>query len=593
MAESLTSLLRYRVVNRITGTELTSDLPHLHRSTWDIPGMQPGNPASSAVGTFTIPLHPPSSEAFAAAKPIYDQLFRYLRVEAYISPDGVSPGRLYQAGPITGIRKKWNTYELTGLTDLAWALYSRPFPGELLSNDVTSAMLKSYLGTNELGWTDNFSPYTAGNYNSTTWGGGASGSWSGTTDDGFNVVSCASGSGAALVAASGAVAPNDRWRTRIVEISGRLKPSASATNAGTVGVGMSIANNATSTSVEGHITAKLLNGRYVLDCALDVFAAGVPSSQVKFNELTDVDDPDGYIRFTITLLVTRGGNAGATATASLTVNGKIVAGQFPAGFDLTVTTYPFVAFGAPSSGTATCYVSNLVQMNRFVADGASSAAAFGLGSISASTHSLGYLRDVGPSFLDAWSRFATREGWYWRYTPQPFVAGTRTLGLVDFAADPGTDRGTDKRVVFSKADGSLIDLEFTDNADPLSSDTAVVGQSTPDGGGLAFFRDIASMTKYGVVQDEVLAFVHPDFNSLSRAAFQINANKIAVDQAGAVIATVRRDPRTADVSRELDKAMFDWPEMGVNQLVARIVRYQFTEGEESQILTLNQFSSEE
>ena len=54
-------------------------------------------------------------------------------------------------------------------------------------------------------------------------------------------------------------------------------------------------------------------------------------------------------------------------------------------------------------------------------------------------------------------------------------------------------------------------------------------------------------------QKEYLSFTHPDFNSLRRAAFQINANKIALDTLGAKTAVVMRDPQYADTYRELDK----------------------------------------
>jgi len=119
------------------------------------------------------------------------------------------------------------------------------------------------------------------------------------------------------------------------------------------------------------------------------------------------------------------------------------------------TRYPFLTFGTPASGTATCYLTNFIQMTRFTADGPSTAAAFANGTITSSTNSLGHGVDPGATFLDVWSSAATRENFYWRYTPTPYVIGTRTLGTVDFAADPGTDYGTTKVVAFTRPVGAL------------------------------------------------------------------------------------------------------------------------------------------
>ena len=198
---------------------------------------QPGNPGSSALGAFTVKLFPPGSEQYAAAKATYDQLDYFQRIECYVG------GKLYYAGIVTGIRKTYgasSSFELTGHSDIVLANLSAPFPGELLSNDVTSAILKSYMGTNELGWSDTFNPFTAGNYNSSNLPGLTAGTWTGTTDDGFNVASCSTGTGAALISKTGAV-QNDRWHQQFVEVTGRLSPSADASNAGKFGVGLSTA----------------------------------------------------------------------------------------------------------------------------------------------------------------------------------------------------------------------------------------------------------------------------------------------------------------------------------------------------------------
>jgi hypothetical protein len=307
--------------------------------------------------------------------------------------------------------------------------------------------------------------------------------------------------------------------------------------------------------------------------------------------LSNVDDPDGFIPITIGLLWSMGGNSGNTSQLTLFVNGKVLIGQYGANVDPgTGTQYPFVKFSVPSSGTANVYLMNLVQMTRFTTDGPSTAAVFGNGTITTSTRSMQFGVDPGPNFLDAWTKLATRTGWYWRYTPQAYVVGTRTLGTVDFAADPGTDRSNS--VIFRRRLGNLLSLRLTANADAFTSGTAAIGQATIDGGGIGFWRDIATMTKYGVLDDQSIAFSSADFPSLRRHAYSITNNKILTGTAAAKTAVVLRDAETVDQWRELDKVLIDDPDLGIYNLSARIIGYTFTEGDVKQTLYLDQFSDQ-
>src|SRR6185312_590950 len=186
---------------------ITDDLPHLHAITYEVRAMQPGNPGSSAIGSFTIPLFPPGSEQYAAARAIYDRLDYFQRVEFYASHDGASLGNLVFARIITGIRRGTGqapVLELTGISDVGLLNLSRPLPGEILrlsygtglSTTASYRQARNYLGTNELGVADNFSPYTSANYTSTNAPSLAAGTWSSTTDDGLSVVTCSTGTGA-------------------------------------------------------------------------------------------------------------------------------------------------------------------------------------------------------------------------------------------------------------------------------------------------------------------------------------------------------------------------------------------------------------
>ena len=589
-----TNLWEYKI--RLVATysagnkEICADLPHLHQSHIETLAFQPGNPGSSALGSSTIQLYPPGTEGYAAAKAYYDQIVRFQRVEWYIG------GKLIQAGIITGIRKSYgqnSIYELTVQPDYVLANLSRPFPGELLPNRVTSSTLKAYLGTNELGASDNFNPFTSSNYTSTNSPGNASGTWSGTTDDGLTVVSCSTGNGATLISKTGA-ASGDLAHSQFVEVTGRLNPSSDATNAGKVGVLLSKSSANANDSIYGFVQAKNVSGRYTLDAWIEIFVGGSNTLGASVPAvLSNVDEPSGYIPLTISLYVGNGGNSTNVNQASLVVNGKIVI-QLPTGTDLgTGTVYPGLNYATPASGSATVYLTNLVQMTRFTTDGASTAATFGNGSITTTTNSLPYGTDPGPSFLEVWSRLATREGFYLRYTPQAYVVGTRTLGTIDFAADPGTDRSTS--VIYRRdggGPGTLIDLEFNDNADPLAVDTAISGQSTPDGGGIAYWRDISSLKSYGVIQDEALSFTHSDFTTQRQASRQIIDGKINVDAAGAKSAIVSRDPQVADVARELDQVTIHDPELNVNYLKARIIGRTLDENQPTETLLLDRFSAD-
>ena len=606
--EPVISLLRIRVVATFNSgnKEITNNLPHLHQTHIDVVAMQPGNPGSTALGSWSCQLHPPGSEGYAAAKATYDQIDYGQRLEFYISHDGQSLGKLYYAGIITGIRKGLGqnpVFELTGVSDLFWLNYSRPWPGESFQLSYGTGLTvtadyrqaHNYFSTNELGAADNFNPFTAGNYNSTNLPSLTSGTWTSTTDDGLNVVTCSTGSGAILISKTGAQAACQTNRV-FVEATMRLLPSADATNAGGCGVGLTLNNaNGTDSNV-GWVRAKknASTGHWDLDCIVNAYVAGVLTQTVASSALTSTEDPDGYITVSIGLLWPSGAAAGNNQGVSLTVNGKAI---FWAGGTIangrgdpgTSTTYPFVMFATPATGTANAYITNLTQQVRYSDDLNSGTAIFKPGTIGTPAHSLPLYTQVDPTFLEVITRVANRESWYWRYTPQTYVVGTRTIGTIDLTSDPGTDRGTNKSVVFSRLDGSLIDLQLSANADQFVSGTTSSGPPGNDSGGIAYWRDVSTMSKYGVIDDQILAVTVPNHAEMRRMALSVSSNRINLGPSGSKTATILRDPKTADVWRELDKVMIHDPELGINYLVARVMGYTFDEGQGTQTLTLDQF----
>ena len=601
MPEPVISYLRWRVIKTFNAgnAEVTNDLPTLHRAHIEVVAFQPGNPGSSALGSFTIPLHPPGSEGYAAAKVIYDQLDYFQRVEGYISHDGASLGKLYYAGIITGIRKGYGSnsrFELTGNSDILLANLSRPFPAEIIystyggvGSPTDLRIIRNYLGGNEVGASDAFGSSTAGRYTSGNYPGLTSGTWTLTTDDGLAVVTDSTGTGATLISNSGALAGNLR-HNQMAEVMGRLQPSTDATNAGKFGIGISKSNaNSTQDFVIAYLVAKYVsaNANWNLDLITTTYAAGVfGSASTVTNAFTGVGDLEGFIPISISYLASSG-------IADVVVNGKNVTATLAAETDFgTSAAYPFLFFGTPATGSAAGFFTNLIQMVRYADDQNPGTALFKQGTTATASHSLPFQSDPGPTFLELWSRVATREGWYWRYTPTPYVVGTRTIGSVDFTTDPGTDRGANQSVVFSRPLGNLVGLELSGNADSLAVGTMASSQPSSDGGGLAYWRDVGTITKYGAFEDQALAVTSPNFLEQRRASLNITANKVALNSSGAKTAVVLRDPQTADVWRELDKVMIHDPEIGINYLVARVIGYTFDEGQPTQTLMLDQHGAD-
>lgn len=597
MARGIPGYLRLRVVTTgPNGKEICNDLPHLHQVTWQERAYQPGNPGNSMLGAFTIPLHPPYTKGYKAAKFFYDQLDYYQRIEAYIgyNPRAIGLGKLKFAGIVDDISgPSWGPdglmYELSGQSDLLLANLSRPFPGEFLSNDVTSAMLKSYLGTNELGWADTFNPFTAGNYTSTSIPAHSSAAWSAATDDNSAVVTASTGSGAELLSKIGA-SSSDRWFTQFAEVTGRLNPSSDTANAGEFGVGLSSSPANMNDSVVAYAVAVKSGSRYTITAQIINYVGGSGTvSQGTPTALVNVDDPQGKIPLTVGLLLTTSGNSNGTGTATLIINGKALPQLAVSGVSTRVK-YPSVHFGVGGSGSPQGFFDQLVQMTRFTQDGPSTKASFVPGNVPASPVSLAYGNDPGPSFLEAIARLATRNGSYLRYSPQPYQVGVRTLGTMDVSPSPGNDLTA--QVILSRRKGNLVGLARSANADYLASDTAVTGQSTLDGGGIGFVRDISTMLKYGVLQDEVLSFTHSDYNSLRRGGYSILQNKINVGAFGSKTATVMRTEDVAEKVAMLDRVKVNDPETNINNLSTLILGRDFTEGAPSEVLYLDQFSAE-
>ena len=579
-----------QILIRFPGAIITEELPHPHLIEFEKVAMQPHNPGSSTVGSFKIPLFPPGTKQFRDSKKIYDQLDRYLRVEFYLgySPNDIGQGKLVFAGFITEIAKKKTrsgaSYELKGCSDLVIANLSRPFPGDVLLSSyggvLTALSLiqaNTYLGNNEVGFSDDFNPYTSGNYVSGNVSGKTAGAWTSDSDDGLPVLKCSTGSGAALISKYGAGA-TDGEHNQYVEVSVRLKTTSTSTsNAGKFGIGLSTDSGAVSADALWiTVVAKYNGGQYDVDVSLST--TGSDPFFTLSNFLTSVVDQDGYITVSIAFLTN-------DLITQVTLNGKtgtLTGGTGP----LNINCYPFLFFGTPATGTATGYFANLIQLVRYAAD-AHDDATFVAGDHDTAIHSLKGGTSPGPTFLEIWTRAAIREGWYWKYTEQAFVEGIRTLGSVSFLTEPGNDLSN--TCVFSFEKGNLSELSLVANDDTFATGSAISASSGTDGGGIAYWKDIVALRKYGVLDDQTLFLTSPNFAEQRKAANQVVSNKVRVGAEGSKIARVLRDAETVDKWRELDIIQIDDDDMGMTQQNVRIIAFKFKEGEPDQEITLDQF----
>ena len=598
MAEAILGYDRIRIVNRVTGAEVVSNLAHLHQGSWVKRAMQQGSPGSVAIGDFTIKLHPPGSEGYAANSADYNKLLpgsgEGLRVEAFLGDGAIlatpSNGR---AGIITQVNLQDggnSVFELIGKTDEWIAQAQRTYPGEIIHGTAydTVSIVKEFIGNHAVGITDQFNPYVSGNYTSSNLPALTAGTWTGTTDTNginSNVVTNSTGTGAVLISKTSMNfgVDADANGTMIAECICRLKPSGtSATNAGRVGIGLSKVAGNTADCQVAYVTAKWNAGtsRYDLDAEIDVYVGNVSAGTTVYtNVLSSVDDPDGYIPLQLQLL----NQIGGSNTVRFIVNGSPVStvgtgtilGFFPV--------FPMFMYGLPAAGGANAYFTNLLTAVR---NTGGTTAWFNNGVFGTPAHKFRVNQMPPPTFLDMWTVAATLEGWYWRYTPATMSSGVAKIGVVDFntVGAIGTDHSGDIR--FVKGD-NLVSIRQQGNADTFGSDLQLNGYADASSGGIHYGRNLSAMTTYGWLSGVGMTLSVQDYVGLQRQAAQVAANKGT--PGGSYIAVVNRDPATADKFRELDYITVHDPEIGINNLKVLVLSITFDEGQPTQTLTLGQY----
>src|ERR1700682_1794710 len=81
------------IVRNTDGSIAVDPLTHIHQSTFNVWGPQAGQPARSSLGTFRIPLPPPTSDKYKWAQQDLAKMQVGMRLEAYLtSSPNDSPG---------------------------------------------------------------------------------------------------------------------------------------------------------------------------------------------------------------------------------------------------------------------------------------------------------------------------------------------------------------------------------------------------------------------------------------------------------------------------------------------------------------------
>lgn len=566
MRRALPSKLNYRVVNPQTGAEVIRNLFHLS-GTWTILGMQKGSMGSSSLGMFQIELPPPKSKLARKYAAQLSLLDFGLRVEAYQGPVGA--GQPVAAGIITGMPKTLGSWQITGYTDLFYASQSLAFPGEQIGLDtydpsvspITSNVLFSrYAGYNVAIFSEDVTSYSAANYT-------AVGTWTTATDDGRASITCSAGTDSSLVSKTAS-----KGRPASFCLKGRVtSTSTDATNAGKVGI--ALYNGISYTYC--FLTLKYNAGTTSYD--VDVTFSSTTATSV----LTNVVMP---WRFELTV-TGYGEPPGARSSSvnpsyvAVALNGKDAGISSTYTFGATNTSTQYGAYySVPASGTAQAYVHEML---------AEYPKSFTSGTVN--TGAVAFQKQfntAGQTYLDLMTVAATSEGWYWRYTPSRLTATQLSLGTVDFASAPGTDRSKSVRIVEGD---NLIDVRIDPNADSMASKVRLNGTPDGDSGGFATAINSAAIAKYGLLEDLLPSIGTADWSALSKNSEAIVANKANVNVAKSV--TVKGDSRMNGV-REMDYVTIHAPSLGLVNYKALVIGYVLDETSPNIELMLDQYSAE-
>lgn len=581
-AEGVAGYLKYRVLDPNSGAVVIPDLPHLHQSSWTVLALQPGSPSAGSIGSFKIPLHPPSSkDQYGKAKQFYDLLAPGQKVEGYLGDVITGTPRFSGVLTTNGFRKSFNTFEIGGVDTLWWLQQSQLLPGEVIVSGQTGNLLvPEFCGTQEVIWDDDFSGWNGSTHpNSSDYTVSSDTFFASDPYLGLPAIQSS-----AISPTIGRLTTNTTWSSS----AGNPYPKSAITIHGTITAGTDTANNAGEASILILSDATAQNG-IMAQC--NMLQTGVGSNVWGVHAHVYTISAGTYtLQATATGVFTGlGGAFPFEVTAVLFVIGsnlnlKIFINGKDSGLLYTTASFPAsgsigLRFSAATGGSPAVYVNRLqfhhrrspvLETGRFLSTTGAAGTRTTLNNITGS----------GQTHLDMIQMAMSMDGFYARKTPGAgFKADT-----IDYRATPGSDLSSSIR--FVEGD-NLEDLEVAPVAEGFSTDVKMNAQPGSDSGGSIVWGRIGAVGDM-VLLDTVTDVGVPGYSLLVGYAQQIQGRK--VNPWTAKIATVIRDAATADKWRELDSVLVDSPTLNVQKQKMLIVGYTFTEGARTQKVYLDQFN---
>ncbi len=586
MADGQPGYLKYRVLDPNSGAVVIDDLPHLHQSSWTVRALQKGFPAAAQIGDFNVPLPPPGSDLHRVNRGLYDKLAEGQKVEAFLGD--VIAGTPRFTGVITKLTKNVkDPWVIEGNDTLWWLQQSQTFPGEGVQQTKGSGIVGSFLGTEEIVWSDRFDSASAFTANYTN-----SGAFSQNGSDPYfglpNVQVGGTGANLVSVTTWGQAA---QFLNAIVSLRGTVVCGTATTNAGNFGIWLaadSTAANGILVNVEIDSTAGV--APYSAHLRIWSVAASVFTLRAQqTNVLTGLNaafqfELQAVINNDVNLLqqnvraILNGKDPGCVfSTATLTTFGGVTPGGIG------------IRNGPAAGGSPTLYVNNLQFEARTSApaSGGGYSTSFGTNRFAAGTITTSSLTNIiqnvslaGQSYLDCMMLASMVDGFFLRKNPGfGFKADS-----IDYGPSPGTDRSD--AVVFDPS--NIIDGFVGPVPDLYATNVKFNAVRGSDSGGTVTWPRIGSIGDL-VLRDTTQDVGVPGFRWAMLYAQQVQARKVSPSAATQL--EVVRQPGIADRWRELDTVMVnDW-RLGINQQKSLVMGYTFQEGSPTQTVYLSQFSA--
>lgn len=592
-------------VTDIDGNVIIPNLPHPHRSRWEVRGFQGATGGNSNVGSFELPLYEPWTAEGMAAAADYALLSYDQRIEAYMGD--VIAGRPRFSGIVREIDRAPDGFKVRGaswdyLLQLQKTTRGEPFFGD------TRTLARAMTGNWEELWSDDFSSGSLAAYSTASFGSFSS--FRSATDPltGFPAVlgSCLDG---ALIGGTAYIQlltnqtfPQSAWDDCMLEALIHFTPDRSTLgpfaaffaplSMGRAGIVIDAG------STDGQLTpnpAALLKSG--LAGPTDTTGIITPDTQVISGglDLHSVNSGLGPV-----LWAQPSATGGVDVLAQLIVQGKWTGTQYiwrmlVNGVDCGVTTTTAARptggasvglvviandiQGPPNTGP-TAYFTNFVFRSR-------APRWFQLGSYAPATKTLTTLLNRA-SQSDLLGQTATIEGYVLRSTPAPGA------DVIDWGPGPVpppppgvTAIGADLShgVVFREAE-NLVNVKLEPNAETLATDIELTMGSTTDTASI-HWTNIPAARQFGVLTDFGDSLRTGDVQS--DIAWARTLAQFRGTPGAAKTIEVLRDTATADRWREMDYVTIDAPRLGLRMAQVLVVGYDFVEGDPTMTIVGDQF----